>query len=157
MFWSVGKTSIPPRGPISRARLHAAAKRLSGPRPIGRSCGGPPELKVPCCSRYASPERRCLRSTYIEACCVEPLSAVRERWPVIHVFHKGQGNIGHPFRREHLDTAAGKTTVQNLGWCHQGRVASPGQVPATLQRSKTQPSSLILRGTLCAAASLCST
>ena len=84
----------------------------SGPRPICNSCGGPLELrKVPCsipspASRcpFGMPElTRCLRPSTSQSLPVKPLSVIGERWPVDQIFHKKEGSISHPIRREHLN------------------------------------------------------
>ena len=104
-------------------------------------------------SRHASADYWCFRPVLNLASCLDPLPVVREKWPVDQVFHKGKGNICHTIWREHLkqkllaSTAVGRPIVQNLGWCSQRRVASPGQVPASLQKSKMLPFSSILHGT----------
>ena len=73
---------------------------------------------------------------------VEPLSVVCDRWPTDHIFHKRERNINHqvlgdyPNKGPFSGTACGKANRTESGWCLQGRVASPVEVPASLQKSK---------------------
>ena len=57
---------------------------------------------VPWSSRCARADHRFLSSICVGACCIEPLSVVREMWRTHQVVHKGTSTISDPFRREHL-------------------------------------------------------